>query len=584
VIGQERLKLALLLCALDPAIGGVLVRGPRGVAKTTLARAFSELLPGRFVELPLGATEERVAGSLDLGKALGSGEVQFSPGLLARAHEGVLYVDEVNLLPDAIVDLLLDAAASGTNVIERDGISHVHPARFVLIGTMNPEEGELRPQLVDRFGLSVSADAVSAPEERAQIALRRLAFERDPEAFAAQYESERHALAERCARARRLAPQLSFDGPGSKRVAELCHAALVDGVRADLAMLRAARAHAAWHARDVILEADVDAVAELALAHRRRAPRGSPPGSPPPGERSEPPAPAGSERRGTPGAQAGPAAEGTPASTSSSDGDRGALPAVPVRARDMGALPAWWFGAEPSQRERDAAVSPRRRQRGAQLVRPGAIDWFRTLLEAPRPPAAGVRRRLRRLRRERLWIVTLDCSASMLQSGAAGVAKGIARAITAQAAGCRARLALISFGGTEARRASAGAPAEVIGALAIGGGTPLRRALELALEIERGAASTRALLEPRWFLLTDGRSLERIDDLEPRSRSRALLVIDCELGPLRLGRARKLATTLGGTYTHAEALLSRAAPSASPAEQERELGAMARESPARARA
>src|SRR5688572_16794232 len=181
VIGQERLKTALLLCAIDPAIGGVLIRGPRGVAKTTLARAFAELLPGRFVELPLGATEERVTGTLDLGKALAHGTVHFSPGLLARAHEGVLYVDEVNLLPDALVDLLLDAAASGRNVIERDGISHSHDARFVLLGTMNSEEGELRPQLADRFGLCADAAADLRPSERTEIALQRLEYERDPE-------------------------------------------------------------------------------------------------------------------------------------------------------------------------------------------------------------------------------------------------------------------------------------------------------------------------------------------------------------------------------------------------------------------
>src|SRR5688572_1520384 len=213
VIGQERLKRALLLCAIDPAIGGVLVQGPRGVAKTTLARAFAELLPGRFVELPLGATEERVAGSLDLGKALGQGEVQFSPGLLALAHDGILYVDEVNLLPDALVDLLLDAAASGTNVVERDGVSHVHAARFVLVGTMNPDEGELRPQLLDRFGLCVSALPLASAEERAQIVVQRLSFERDPERFVADFAAEQQALRERCGRARERAAALDFDGP-----------------------------------------------------------------------------------------------------------------------------------------------------------------------------------------------------------------------------------------------------------------------------------------------------------------------------------------------------------------------------------
>src|SRR6187399_1331135 len=220
VLGQERLKLALLLCAIDPAIGGVLIRGPRGVAKTTLARAFAELLPGRFVELPLGATEERVTGTLDLGRVLQRGEVQFSPGLLSRAHEGVLYVDEVNLLPDALVDLLLDAAATGKNVVERDGVSHAHAARFVLVGTMNPEEGELRPQLLDRFGLSVAADGALSPAARSAVVLRRLDFERDPEAFAASFAREQQALIARARAARERVGELPFAGPAVAHAAE----------------------------------------------------------------------------------------------------------------------------------------------------------------------------------------------------------------------------------------------------------------------------------------------------------------------------------------------------------------------------
>lgn len=554
VLGQERLKLALSLCAIDPAVGGVLVRGPRGVAKTTLARAFAELLPGRFVELPLGATEERVVGSLDLGKALGSGQVQFAPGLLSRAHEGVLYVDEVNLLPDALVDLLLDAAASGTNVIERDGISHSHPARFVLVGTMNPEEGELRPQLVDRFGLSVNADALHTPGERTTIVERRLAFERDPEAFAAAYEDEQRALAERCTRARARAAAMPFAGPGVARVAELCHAARVDGVRADLAMLRAARAHAAWNERAEILESDVDAVAELALAHRRRTPRGSPG----PSSANDAQTPRGSVPQGGGGIHASASSPAQPAASHSSGaGDRGALAPIPARARPVASLPQWLFSPAPAAARRDAGSSSRRRKRGTQLTRPGAIDWFRTLLEQPRPRPAELRRRLRRLRREALWIVSIDCSASMLRSSGAGVAKGVAQAIAARAASHGARLGVISFGGADARRATPSAAAlhDAIEAFEVGGGTPLRRALELGLEIERDALSRCAGLEARWFLLTDGRTRERVDDLAPRCCVRSVFVLDCELGSVRLGRARELAKTLGGAYAHVETLL-----------------------------
>ena len=177
VVAADDLKLALCLAAIDPAIGGVLIEGPRGMAKSTLARGLADLLAsGTFVTLPLGASEERIVGTLDLDAALGEGRAQFSPGLLAKANGGVLYVDEVNLLPDHLVDLLLDAAASGVNHIERDGISHRHAARFVLIGTMNGEEGELRPQLLDRFGLNLALDGQPQPAERAEIVRRRLAL------------------------------------------------------------------------------------------------------------------------------------------------------------------------------------------------------------------------------------------------------------------------------------------------------------------------------------------------------------------------------------------------------------------------
>lgn len=271
VVGADELKLALCLAAIDPAIGGVLIEGPRGMAKSTLARGVVDLLDGgRFVTLPLGASEERIVGTLDLDAALGEGRAQFSPGVLAHAHGGVLYVDEVNLLADHLVDLLLDVAASGINLIERDGLSHSHPARFVLIGTMNPEEGELRPQLLDRFGLKVQLEGAPAPAERAEIVRRRLAFDANPQAFLEHWHDAQQALRQRCHDARQRLVAIALDDAALEQIAERCHAAGVDGLRADLVWLRAARAHAAWRGATNIESSDIDAVEHFALAHRRR--------------------------------------------------------------------------------------------------------------------------------------------------------------------------------------------------------------------------------------------------------------------------------------------------------------------------
>ncbi|WP_409277153.1 ATP-binding protein [Pseudomonas defluvii] len=270
VVGADDLKLALCLTAIDPKIGGVLIEGPRGMAKSTLARGLADLLgEGPFVTLPLGATEERLVGTLDLDAALGQGRAQFSPGVLAKADGGVLYVDEVNLLADHLVDLLLDVAASGTNRIERDGISHRHSARFVLIGTMNPEEGELRPQLLDRFGLNVALEGQPLPQARGHIIRRRLAFDSDPVAFCAQWEEAQAALRLRCHEARQRLSTIALDDQALVNITERCFAAGVDGLRADLVWLRAARAHAAWRGAQHISEQDIDAVAEFALRHRR---------------------------------------------------------------------------------------------------------------------------------------------------------------------------------------------------------------------------------------------------------------------------------------------------------------------------
>jgi magnesium chelatase subunit D len=575
VLGQERLKLALLLCAVDPSIGGVLVRGPRGVAKTTLARGFAELLPGRFVELPLGATEERVTGTLDLESALAGGQVKFAPGLLARAHEGVLYVDEVNLLPDGLVDLLLDAAATGQSVVERDGVSHEHAARFVLIGTMNPDEGELRQQFVDRFGLSVSADREIARAERAEIVRRRIAFEQDPPGFSIAHAAEQRALVERCRAAREQARSIGFAGPASARVAELCHAAGVDGVRADLAMLRAARAHAAWRGGQSIEVEDVDAVAELALAHRRQARRGTPtPGGSISGSRppSAPPAgPASSKVSSAPTGASSPAVSRADASTvlpadepsgrAEPQGDRGALPALPVLPLPM-AVPDWLELGTPRRGPRRPlrARASRSSPRGRRPAR-GGIDWCATLLAAPWPSFRDLRYRTRLQAPERLWIVALDCSASMLGSGALAAAKGVVQALVGQAARSTSHVALISFRQQGAQRELIARSRRervdrTLVELGAGGGTPLRGALLEAIAVSRRPAYRGDQVEKCLLLLSDGRTRESVADLRFHFREIALTLLDCERGPLRLERARSLAAALGARYAHIDAMES----------------------------
>lgn len=302
------MQLALLLNAVNPAIGGVLIRGQKGTAKSTAARALAALLPpietvegcpfnclpGRplaicpvcqrvgaaptpainratpFVELPVGASDDRVVGTLDIERALKAGQRHFEPGLLAQAHRGILYVDEVNLLADHIVDVLLDAAASGVNTVEREGVSVSHPARFILIGTMNPEEGELRPQLLDRFGLAVEVTGQTQPASRAEVVRRRIAYETDPAHFFGTFANQEQQLGRQIAAAQTLLPQVGLSEPLLELITQICISSGVDGLRADITMYKTAQTLAAWEGRIQVTVDDIRRSAEFVLLHRRR--------------------------------------------------------------------------------------------------------------------------------------------------------------------------------------------------------------------------------------------------------------------------------------------------------------------------
>jgi len=310
IVGQEEMKLALLLNVIDPKIGGVMIMGDRGTGKSTTIRALADLLPEipvvandpfnsdpsdpdlmsdevrqksgagaeipiefkkvQMVDLPLGATEDRVCGTIDIEKALSEGVKAFEPGLLAKANRGILYVDEVNLLDDHLVDVLLDSAASGWNTVEREGISIRHPARFVLVGSGNPEEGELRPQLLDRFGMHAEIHTVKEPALRVQIVEQRSEFDQNPPTFLEKYNSEQTALQEKIVNAQKLLPEVKLDYDLRVKISEVCSELDVDGLRGDIVTNRAAKALTAYEGRTEVTVDDIRRVITLCLRHRLR--------------------------------------------------------------------------------------------------------------------------------------------------------------------------------------------------------------------------------------------------------------------------------------------------------------------------
>ncbi|OBG71613.1 hypothetical protein A5700_11530 [Mycobacterium sp. E1214] len=593
IVGHDQLRLALLLCAVRPEIGGALIRGEKGTAKSTAVRGLASLLAaatggagGGLVEMPLGATEDRVVGSLDLQRVLRDGEHAFSPGLLARAHGGVLYVDEVNLLHDHLVDVLLDAAAMGRVHVERDGISHSHEARFVLIGTMNPEEGELRPQLLDRFGLTVDVRASRDVDVRVQVVRQRMAYEADPDGFAERYADAEADLARRIAEARALVADVDLPDAELRRIAAVCAAFDVDGMRADLVVARTAVAHAAWRGAATVAEQDVRVAAELALPHRRRRDPFDDPGI-------------DRDQLDDALAQGGPDAEPDPDPPGGGAPDHGENVAPQQDSGPGSAAPAprTTPSAPPSKTFRARALTvpgvgvgaPGRRSRARNATgsvvaaadgddaSPGAhgLHLFATVLSAAaragrgplRPRPEDVRRAVREGREGNLVIFVVDASGSMAARDRMAAVGGATLSLLRDAYERRDKVAVITFRQQEARlllppTSSAHIASRRLARFDTGGRTPLAEGLlaARALTVREKARdrARRALV----VLLTDGRATAGPDPLG-RSRAAAArlvaegtaaVVVDCETSFVRLGLAEQLARQLGAPAVRLEQL------------------------------
>ncbi|MBZ5736543.1 VWA domain-containing protein [Nocardioides mangrovi] len=619
--GLDDMGLALVLTTISPEIGGVLVRGEKGTAKSTTVRGLAAVLPPidvvagdrfssdprdraplspdgpfaadapvetrpvRLVELPVGATEDRVIGSLHLERALSAGQVEYEPGLLARAHRGILYVDEVNLLHDHLVDLLLDAAAMGRVSVERDGVSVEHAARFVLIGTMNPEEGELRPQLLDRFGLTVEVAAPRDAALRAEVVRRRMAYDADPDDFAAAYADAEAALTARVVAAQELVGQVELTDSALLAIAELCAAFDVDGLRADIVTARAAVAHAAWEGRDRVTREDVRRAATLSLPHRRRrnpfdAPGldedllddllgdDEPEGPDPDGPDDDPEPPGGGQDPVDQPASAEdgpePSGGGTPAPTTERAG-------APYRAR---LLTVRGLGAGTAGRRSRAVTASGRRTGAAPLGSGGGLHLVETLRTAAGRQAGrdrvdarvalrpgDLRGAVREGREANLVLFCVDASGSMAARKRMGQVKTAVLSLLLDAYRRRDKVGLITFRGDRADLAlpptrSVDVAARRLEELPAGGRTPLAEGLLEAAHVLDRERRRDPRLRPLLVVVTDGRATGGPDAVA-RSRQAAAyvaslgitsVVVDGESGPLRLGLAVALAEHLGAEH------------------------------------
>ncbi|WMC85716.1 putative cobaltochelatase [Streptomyces rochei] len=635
VVGQDDLRLALLLNAVSPAVGGVLVRGEKGTAKSTAVRALSALMPevdvvpgcrfscdphspdpgcpdgphepgagvarpARMVELPVGASEDRLVGALDIERALAEGVKAFEPGLLADAHRGILYVDEVNLLHDHLVDLLLDAAAMGASYVEREGVSVRHASRFLLVGTMNPEEGELRPQLLDRFGLTVEVSASREPDQRVEVVRRRLAHDDDPAGFAARWADEEAAVRARIAAARELLPSVRLGDGALRQIAATCAAFEVDGMRADIVMARTATALAAWAGRTDVLAEDVRQAALLALPHRRRRNPFDAPGLDEDkldetleefggqdgdggGDDDPDPGPDG------PG---GPGGQPEPDDAPPGDGDAAARPEAgeggeprpsgageqsPVRAAEpfrtkvlsVPGLGEGVAGRRSRARTEHGRTTGARRPRGA-LTKLHLAATVQAA--APHQRARGrsgrglvirrddLRQATREGREGNLVLFVVDASGSMAARQRMGAVKGAVLSLLLDAYQRRDKVGLVTFRGAAADVAlpptsSVDAAAARLESLPTGGRTPLAAGLLRAHEVLRVERLRDPARRALVVVVTDGRATGGPEPVALAGRAARLfaaegvasVVVDCESGPVRLGLAGRLADELGGT-------------------------------------